>query len=291
MATLSLSGSLKKSQIRCGGQLIDLSTPLVQGILNVTPDSFYADSRTFADREIHLRTEQLLNEGADIIDVGAYSSRPGAAHISEAEELERLGRALRIVREVAPQAILSIDTFRSGIVRSLYDTFGAFIVNDISGGELDTDMPATVAELRLPYILMHMKGNPQTMQQTIHYADVVEEVLAYFAAKLAVTKELGIADVIVDPGFGFGKTLEHNYQLLDRLDELDVLGCPVLAGLSRKSMLYKLLNITPQQALNATTAANTIALMKGASILRVHDVAAAVEVVRIVGKLGGSAAK
>ncbi len=267
--------------INVGGTLLDLSTPRVMGILNVTPDSFYAQSRKQSDEEIEVRTQQIIEQGADIIDIGAYSSRPGADDVSTQQEMYRLSHALTIVRKLAPHAIISVDTFRADVARMCVEEFGVQIINDISGGELDQNMFQTVAQLRVPYILMHMKGNPQTMQQAPHYDDLLTEMLQYFAQRIHTLHELGVGDIILDPGFGFAKTLEHNYELLHRLEDLNVLGLPMLVGVSRKSMIYRLLGLTPQESLNGTTVLNTLALQKGASILRVHDVKEAVEVVRI----------
>ncbi len=267
--------------INVGGTLLDLSTPRVMGILNVTPDSFYAQSRKQSDEEIEVRTQQIIEQGADIIDIGAYSSRPGAEDVSIQQEMGRLSRALTIVRRLAPHAIISVDTFRADVARMCVEEFGVQIINDISGGELDQKMFQTVAQLGVPYILMHMKGNPQTMQQAPHYDDLLTEMLQYFAQRIHTLHELGVGDIILDPGFGFAKTLEHNYELLHRLEDLHVLGLPMLVGISRKSMIYRLLGITPQESLNGTTVLNTLALQKGASILRVHDVKEAVEAVRI----------
>lgn len=267
--------------INVSGTLLDLSTPRVMGILNVTPDSFYAQSRKQSDEEIEVRTQQIIEQGADIIDIGAYSSRPGAEDVSIQQEMDRLSRALTIVRKLAPHAIISVDTFRADVARMCVEEFGVQIINDISGGELDQKMFQTVAQLGVPYILMHMKGNPQTMQQAPHYDDLLTEMLQYFAQRIHTLHELGVGDIILDPGFGFAKTLEHNYELLHRLEDLHVLGLPMLVGISRKSMIYRLLGITPQESLNGTTVLNTLALQKGASILRVHDVKEAVEAVRI----------
>lgn len=261
---------------------MDLGTPRVMGILNVTPDSFYEGSRKQSEAEIAQRVEQIVAEGGDIIDVGAYSSRPGAADVDEAVETARLARAMDIIRREAPQAIVSIDTFRAGVARRMVEQYGAHIINDISGGEMDADMFATVARLQVPYILMHMQGTPQTMQAQPHYDDVVMEVMRSLAERASRLHAMGVADVILDPGFGFGKTLQHNYDLLSRLDCLHELEMPLLVGVSRKSMIYNLLGGTPAEALEGTTAVNTIALLKGAHILRVHDVKAATEAVRIV---------
>lgn len=261
------------------GKLVELRRPWVMGILNVTPDSFYADSRTpMAEPErIAQRVRQMLAEGADIIDVGAYSSRAGADDISPLEEMRRLEVALTTVREVAPEVYVSVDTFRSEVARQCVEHFGVDLINDISGGVLDRAMPKVVARLGVPYIIMHMKGNPETMQMAPEYQDVVAEVLEFLARQQQRFFDAGGKDVIIDPGFGFGKTLQHNYRLMDRLQDFHELHAPLLVGVSRKSMIYKLLETTPQDALNGTTVLHTIAMMKGAHILRVHDVQAAVE--------------
>lgn len=261
------------------GKLVELRRPWVMGILNVTPDSFYADSRTpMAEPErIAQRVRQMLAEGADIIDVGAYSSRSGADDISPLEEMRRLEVALSTVREVAPEVYVSVDTFRSEVARQCVEHFGVDLINDISGGVLDRAMPKVVARLGVPYIIMHMKGNPETMQTAPEYQDVVAEVLEFLARQQQRFFDAGGKDVIIDPGFGFGKTLQHNYRLMERLQDFHELHAPLLVGVSRKSMIYKLLETTPQDALNGTTVLHTIAMMKGAHILRVHDVQAAVE--------------
>ena len=261
------------------GKLVELRRPWVMGILNVTPDSFYADSRTpMAEPErIAQRVRQMLAEGADVIDVGAYSSRPGADDISPMEEMRRLEVALTAVREVFPEVYVSVDTFRSEVAHQCVEHFGVDMINDISGGVLDRAMPKVVARLGVPYIIMHMKGNPETMQTAPEYQDVVAEVLEFLARQQQRFFDAGGKDVIIDPGFGFGKTLQHNYRLMDRLQDFHELHAPLLVGVSRKSMIYKLLETTPQEALNGTTVLHTIALMKGAHILRVHDVQAAVE--------------
>lgn len=261
------------------GKLVELQRPWVMGILNVTPDSFYADSRTpMAEPDrIAQRVRQMLAEGADIIDVGAYSSRPGADDISPLEEMRRLEVALTTVREVAPEVYVSVDTFRSEVARQCVEHFGVDLINDISGGVLDRAMPKVVARLGVPYIIMHMKGNPETMQMAPEYQDVVAEVLEFLARQQQRFFDAGGKDVIIDPGFGFGKTLQHNYRLMDRLQDFHELHAPLLVGVSRKSMIYKLLETTPQDALNGTTVLHTIAMMKGAHIFRVHDVQAAVE--------------
>ena len=272
--------------INANGQLIDLGTPQVMGILNVTPDSFYSGSRKQTETEIAERVEQILAEGGQMFDIGAYSSRPNADDVSTKEEMERLRRGLRILREKAPDAIVSIDTFRADVAKMCVEEFGVQIVNDISGGELDKEMFHTVARLGVPYVLMHMKGTPQTMQEAPHYDDLMKEVLLYFAEKIQQLRDLGQKDIILDPGFGFAKTLEHNYELLSHLEALQIFELPILVGVSRKSMIYKLLGTTAQEALNGTTVLNTICLMKGcANILRVHDVKECVEAVNIYQQL------
>ena len=271
--------------INVGGKLMDLSEPQVMGILNITPDSFYSESRKNTEEEIAGRVNAILAEGGSIIDVGAYSSRPGADNISAEEEKDRLRGALQILRRTAPEAVVSVDTFRADVARMCVEEYGVQIINDISGGQLDPQMFETVAALGVPYVLMHMKGNPQTMQQEPHYEDLLTEMLQYFGSKVQRLHELGVKDIILDPGFGFAKTMDHNYELMNRLQDLSVLELPLLVGVSRKSMIYKLLDSTPEGALNGTSVLNTLALLKGASILRVHDVKAAVEVVQIVKKM------
>ncbi len=267
------------------GHLLDLSEPQVMGILNVTPDSFYAESRMKTEEAIRRRVRQIVEEGGSMIDVGAYSSRPGADDVSADEEMARLKRGMKIVREEAPEIPVSVDTFRADVAKMCIEELGADIINDISGGELDKEMFHTVAKLGVPYILMHMKGTPQTMQEAPHYDDLIKEVMLYFSEKIQQLRDLGQKDIILDPGYGFAKTLDHNYELLVHQEMLSIFELPLLVGVSRKSMIYKLLGCTPDEALNGTTALNTIALQKGASILRVHDVKEAVEVVRIVTKL------
>ncbi len=269
------------------GRLVDLSVPLVMGIVNVTPDSFYAASRMNTEEAIRMRVRQIVEEGGSMIDVGAYSSRPGADDISAEEEMARLRRGMKFVREEAADVPVSVDTFRADVAKMCVEELGADIVNDISGGELDKEMMPTVAKLGVPYILMHMKGTPQTMQAHAlgDSPFSMKEVMLYFAEKIQRLRDLGQKDIILDPGYGFGKTLEQNYELLAHQEMLNIFELPLLVGVSRKSMIYKLLGCTPDEALNGTTALNTIALQKGASILRVHDVKEAVEVVRIVTKL------
>lgn len=265
--------------INIRGRLFDLSQPRVMGILNVTPDSFYALSRQQTEADIRHRTEEIIREGGDIIDIGAYSTRPGAQEVSAEEERERLTFALKIVRDMAPDIPVSIDTFRADIAQMAVEELGADIVNDISGGQLDPAMFSTVSRLGVPYILMHTQGTPQTMQQHTEYADLMQDMLLYFAQRVQQLRDLGQKDIILDPGYGFAKTLEQNYLLLQHQEEFSILQLPLLVGFSRKSMIYRLLDTTPEGALNGTTVLNTIALTKGASILRVHDVKAAAEAV------------
>lgn len=274
----------RKSTLNLKGRLLDLSRPLVMGILNLTPDSFYENSRNGSVTAALKRVETCLLEGAAMIDIGAYSSRPGAADVSTEEELRRLLPAVAAISERFPEAILSIDTFRARVAAESIAA-GAHLINDISGGTLDEAMFETAGRLGVPYILMHMKGNPQTMQQNPEYEDIALEVVDYFAAKLHTLKQLGVKDVILDPGFGFAKTIAHNYELLNRLDCLDIFRLPVLAGFSRKSMITRYLGISPEEALNGTTVLNTLALQKGAGILRVHDVRAAAECIALTEKM------
>ncbi|MBS1521179.1 MAG: dihydropteroate synthase [Bacteroidetes bacterium] len=270
----------KKVTINTGGKLIDLSVPKVMGIINITPDSFYAGSRKPLLNDALLQANKMLADGADFLDIGSYSSRPGAEDISEQEEIDRLLPVVELITANHPDAFISIDTFRA-YVAEVAIRAGAHIINDISGGQLDENMFATVARLKVPYILMHMKGNPQNMTQRASYKDVFTEVLDYFAWRYHQLKQLGIHDVIIDPGFGFAKNADHNYTLMNRLNEFDVLGLPILVGVSRKRMVYGVTGGTADEALNGTTALNTIALTKGANILRVHDVKEAAEAIRI----------
>lgn len=271
--------------INVKGKLMDLSQPQVMGILNVTPDSFYAESRIQTEKDIILRLKQIIDEGAPIVDIGAYSSRPNAQHISTEEEMERLRSCLKLVNKEYPDAIVSIDTFRADIAKMCVEEYGAAIINDISAGNMDKHMFATIAQLGVPYIIMHMKGTPQDMQTHPHYDNLLKEVFYYFSEKVSKLRDLGVKDIILDPGFGFGKTIEHNYQLMNHLEEFSTFELPLLVGISRKSMIYKLLGTSPEEALNGTTALNTISLLKGANILRVHDVKVATEAVKIVEKM------
>lgn len=273
---------LSSKYINVNGSLLDLSVPCVMGILNITPDSSYAGSRMQTEAEITARAQQILDEGAGIIDIGAYSSRPNAENVSPHEEMGRLRMGLEILRKTQPGAVISVDTFRADVARMCVEEYGVAIINDIAAGEMDADMFRTVAELNVPYIMMHMQGTPQNMQQHPHYDNLLKEVFLYFAQKVQQLRDMGMKDIILDPGFGFGKTVEHNYELLAHLEEFRIFELPLLVGVSRKSMIYRLLGNTPQDALNGTTVLDTICLLKGADILRVHDVREAVETVKIV---------
>jgi dihydropteroate synthase len=273
----------RKTTLNAKGKLIDLSSPTVMAILNITPDSFFNGSRVKSVDDALFKTEKFLQEGASFIDIGGYSSRPGADEISSAEELERIIPVIEAVNQRFPEAIISIDTFRAEVAMQGIQA-GAHLINDISGGELDEAMFETVAKLGVPYILMHMKGTPQTMHIEPHYNDVVLEVVNYFVEKIAALRELGVKDIILDPGFGFAKRREHSYELLNHLEDLNIFGLSILVGVSRKSMIHKFLQTTPEEALNGTSILNTIALLKGANILRVHDVQAAVECIKLVEK-------
>ena len=267
--------------IDCNSKLLDLSTPVIMGILNLTDDSFYDGGQHNSIKKALLLTEKMLDDGAKIIDIGAYSSRPKAKHISLDEEWQRLEKTLQIINKEFPQAILSVDTFRSEIARRSVDN-GADIINDISAGNLDLEMFDIVADLNVPYIMMHMQGTPQTMQDNPHYDCIEKEVSNYFLSKVKSLKQKGLSKIIIDPGFGFGKTVEHNYQLLNKLEELHTLELPLLVGVSRKSMVYNVLETDAKNSLNGTTAIHALCLSKGASILRVHDVKEAVECVKLI---------
>ena len=271
--------------INCNGNLLDLSVPKIAGILNITPDSFYDGGKYISEDAVRNKINEFIKDGADIIDIGAFSSRPGAELISESEEKIRLQSTLEIVRKYFPNIILSVDTYRSEIARFVIKEFEVSIINDISGGDYDNKMFETIAEFQVPYIVMHMQGNPGTMQTKPQYIDVVKDLLKYFSEKTESAKKLGINDLIIDPGFGFGKTLEHNYQLLNNLDLFKISERPILVGLSRKSMIYRLNNKTPEDALPGTLALNMIALQKGANILRVHDVKETLQVINVFNKL------
>lgn len=279
--------SLVHRYLNVNGQLLDLSVPQVMGILNVTPDSFYAGSRMQTEADIAQRAQQILSEGASIIDIGAYSSRSNAENISSEEEMHRLRMGLEVLKRNHPDAIISVDTFRADVAEWCVEEYGVAIINDIAAGEMDSEMFETVARLGVPYIMMHMQGTPQSMQTEPHYDNLLKEIFMYFAKKIQQLRDLGVKDIVLDPGFGFGKTLEHNYELMAHLEEFKVFELPLLVGISRKSMIYRLFGSTPQEALNGTTVLDTIALMKGADIIRVHDVREAVEAVKMVEKIVG----
>lgn len=274
-----------KKYININGELLDLSTPLVMGILNITPDSFYAGSRKQSEKEIIERASQILNEGGSIIDIGGQSTTPTSTLLSEKQELQRLEPALVTIRREFPDVILSIDTFYSEVAKQTVEKYGVNIINDISGGQIDDKMFDAVAQLNVPYILMHMCGTPQTMQQFTDYDNFIQDILYYFSEKIAKLNLLGVNDIILDPGFGFSKTTDQNYQLMAYLKYFDIFDVPILAGISRKSMIYKLLGSTPQESLNGTSVLNTFSILSGANILRVHDVKEAVECVKITNKI------
>lgn len=267
--------------INCKGTLIDLSSPKVMGILNLTPDSFYDGGQHKDENSILKHTEKMLSDGATFIDIGAYSSRPNADHVSEAEELKRILPIVALLTKTFPDILISIDTFRSEVAKQSIEA-GAALINDISAGKLDDNMLKTVADLHVPYIMMHMRGTPQTMQTQTDYEDIFKDILFYFSERIAAANQLGIVDVIIDPGFGFAKTLEQNFELLNKLELFKILEKPLLVGVSRKSMIYKTLNTSAKEALNGTSVLNTVALQKNASILRVHDVKEAMETIKLV---------
>lgn len=270
--------------INCNGNLIDLSTPKVMGILNVTPNSFYDGGKHKEINSIIHQVDKMLSEGADFIDIGAYSSKPSAEFVSEEEEIKRLVPIVKSLVETFPNIILSVDTFRAKVAKASVEN-GVAMVNDIAAGLLDDKMLETVAALKVPYIMMHMRGNPQTMQSLTDYNDIVKEMIFYFSERIQKARSFGISDIVIDPGFGFAKTLEQNYEVLHKMELFEILDLPLLAGISRKSMIYKVLENSPQEALNGTSVLNTIALQKGAKILRVHDVKEAVECIKLVSKL------
>ncbi|WP_163398827.1 dihydropteroate synthase [Flavobacterium fluviatile] len=270
--------------INCKGSLIDLTIPKVMGILNVTPNSFFDGGKYKNESEIILQVEKMISEGADFIDIGAYSSKPSAEFVSEQEEIERIVPVIKLILKHFPDTLLSIDAFRAKVAEVSIEN-GAAIINDIAAGELDEKMFDIIAHHNVPYIMMHMRGNPQTMQSLTQYDNIVKEMLFYFSEKVSKARSLGINDLILDPGFGFAKTTDQNYEVLQKMELFNILKLPILAGVSRKSMIYKTLGITPQEALNGTTFLNTIALTKGAKILRVHDVKEAVECVALFNKM------
>lgn len=270
--------------INCKGQLIDLTTPKVMGILNVTPNSFYDGGMYKSSSEMLTKVGKMLSEGATFIDVGAYSSKPSAEYVSEEEELQRIIPIINLILEYYPEVLLSVDTFRSEVAKVCIEN-GAAIINDISAGNLDDKMLETIAKYNVPYIMMHMRGTPATMQKMTSYEDIVKEILFYFSEKVARARSFGINDLIIDPGFGFAKTLEQNYEVLQKMELFEILELPLLAGFSRKSMIYKTLQSSAEEALNGTTVLNTVALTKGAKILRVHDVKEAMECVTLFNKI------
>lgn len=273
-----------KKTLNIGGKLLDLSTPQVMGILNITPDSFYSESRVTQLEEAYKKAERMLSEGASILDLGGHSTRPGADAVSEEEESRRILPVVEMLRKHFPNAVLSIDTFRASVARKAVEA-GAHIINDIAGGNLDPQMFETVASLKVPYILMHSRGTPQTMKDLNQYDDLVTDVLRELQVKIDQLQQLGVKDIVADMGFGFAKNADQNYVLLNALPSFQVLNVPILAGVSRKSMIWRKLDITPDKSLNGTTVLNTVALLNGASILRVHDVKEAVEAVKLVGLL------
>lgn len=274
----------KKYTLNCRGKLVDLHSPKIMGILNITPDSFFDGGSYTRMQEIAKRVDELLDAGAHMIDIGAYSSRPGAQHISEMEEWARLEPVLDWLKVNHPQVITSLDTFRSAIARRSVQEYNVAIINDISAGEMDEKMFETIADIQVPYIMMHMQGTPQNMKSKTSYQHLMKDIIQYFAKKNDTLKKMGVNDVILDPGFGFAKNPEQNYQLLHYLEDLHIFGLPLLVGVSRKSMIYKLLDSTPQEALNGTTVLHTLALQKGADILRVHDVKEAQETITLMDK-------
>ena len=271
----------RKNKIRIGGSEMDLTIPVVMGIVNLTPDSFYDGGKLSGESDVLTHVEKMVNAGAAIVDIGAVSTKPGAKMVSTKTELERLLPAIIAIRKNFPLIPVSVDTFRSWVAVRIIDEIGPVMVNDISGGSLDSMMFETIARLKVPYVLTHIQGTPSNMQDNPEYVDVVRDISGYFSEKVKKLSKLGIEDIIIDPGFGFGKTIDHNYELLNRLDAFKVFQLPVMAGLSRKSMIWKALDITPETALNGTTVANTLALIGGADILRVHDVKEAIEAVKI----------
>ena len=271
--------------INVGGKLLSLSPAVVMGIINITPDSFYAKSKVNDEESLRQRVLQIINDGGKIIDVGAYSSRPGAKNVSQEEEMTRLRHSLKIIQEASCDLPISVDTFRSDVAKMCVEEYGVNIINDISAGQLDNNMFETVARLQVPYVIMHMRGNPQTMQENTQYQDLIADMFLYFSQKINRLQDLGVNDIIIDPGFGFSKTLDQNYKLLQRLEDFREFDLHILVGVSRKSMIYKYLGGEPEDALNGTSIINTIALLKGANILRVHDVKACADAIKIIEKM------
>ncbi len=277
----------RKTTLNCNGKMVDIAQPCVMGVINLTPDSFYGNSRMQTIDAALKQTEKFLSQGAKFIDLGAYSTRPGGANVSLAEELERLIPVVKAVCKQFPDALIAVDTFRANVAEQSVQA-GACLINDIAAGNLDSNMFKTIAKLQVPYLIMHLKGTPQNMQNNAVYSNIIPEVMTYFTTKIAELSALGVKDIIIDPGFGFAKNLAQNYELLNGLQDFNALQVPVLVGFSRKSMIYKLLNTTPNEALNGTTVLNTVALLKGANILRVHDVKEAVECITLVQKMDGN---
>lgn len=279
---------MQQTCLNTGGSLLELTTPKVMAIINITPDSFAVSCRNLQEEEVLQFAQKAIADGADILDIGGYSTRPGAPDVSVEEEWRRVDLALSVIRKHWPDVLVSVDTFRSEIARKAVEKHHADIINDISGGELDSNMFQTIADLQVPYVLMHMRGTPATMQQKTDYSNLISEVLAYFQQKVDLLHRKGVKDIVLDPGFGFAKTTEQNYELLRRMPVLQALNLPILAGLSRKSMIYKALGTSPQEALNGTTALNMLALMNGANILRVHDVKEAKETITLYSHYNGT---
>lgn len=272
----------KPRYVNTGGKLLDLETPRIMGILNITPDSFYAGSRYNSEDSILNAAVRMIEDGADILDIGGYSSRPGAVNISSDEEKNRVLKAIKLIKRELPEAIISVDTFRSDVALAAIEDCGAHIINDISGGDADSNMFNIVQKLNVPYIMMHMQGNPLTMQLNPVYDDIVADILRWFGERISRLQNNGVKDIIIDPGFGFGKTAGNNFELLRRLGDFEVAGLPIMVGVSRKSMIWKTLELTPDEALNGTTVLNAVALLNGADILRVHDVKEAVQAVTLI---------
>lgn len=288
---LSYVSEMHGKTINIGGRLMDFSTPRVMGIINVTPDSFYNASRVSNKEEIARKAIEMIEDGADILDIGGYSSRPGAAEVSSDDEYSRLSHGLEAIRTVAPQALISVDTFRADVARKCVENWNVSIINDISGGTLDKAMFETVADMKVAYVLMHTRGNPATMSGLTDYNDVTADVISDLAFKADELRKAGVCDIIIDPGFGFAKTVDQNFELLAHLEEFSRMGMPLLVGMSRKSMIWKTLGVTPEESLPGTVSVHTIALMKGADILRVHDVRVAVESVNLFGRVKSSERK
>jgi len=272
----------RKNSINLNGQLLDLAKPVVMGIINVTPDSFFDGGKYKTEKKVLKRAEEIQTQGGAVIDIGAVSTQPGSEGISTKDEIERLLPAVRAVKKEFPDAFISIDTYRSWVALKVIEDCGPCMVNDVSGGNFDVNMFDTIGKLRVPYVLMHMLGTPVKMQNNPEYGDIIRDISMFFTEQVKKLTKAGVVDVIIDPGFGFGKTLDHNYELLNRLDSFKVFQLPLMVGVSRKSMIYKMLKITPEEALNGTSVVNTLALMGGADILRVHDVKEAVETIRIL---------